>query len=123
MKNKARDNKTGHLCETIAMIFLMLKGYIPVAKNYVTGRGTGAGEVDLIMRRGKMLVFIEVKKRPSLTTGLQAITMENQMRVVRASSAFLARHKKHVMYAVRYDAVILSPWKTPYHLKDAWRVL
>lgn len=123
MTNKMLDNKTGHLCETLALIFLMMKGYVPVAKNYVTGRGTGAGEVDLIVRRGKMLVFVEVKKRPSFTAGLHAITIENQTRVIRASAAFLARHPRYANMNVRYDAVILVPWKRPKHLQEAWRVL
>lgn len=123
MTNKSLDNKTGHFCETVAMFFLMLKGYMPIAKNYVTGRGTGAGEVDLIMRRGKTLVFVEVKKRPSLAAGLHAITIETQTRVIRASSAFLARHPRYGAFNVRYDAVILSPGHFPKHLKEAWRVL
>lgn len=123
MKNKARDNKTGHFCETLAQIYLMCKGYFPIAKNYVTGRGTGAGEVDLIMQSGKTVVFIEVKKRPSLTAGLHAITLENQTRIVRASAAFLAKNPRYAKYSVRYDAVILTPLSLPKHLKDAWRVL
>lgn len=115
--------KKGHLCEKWAMIALMLKGYIPIGLNVITKRGTGAGEIDLVMKKGKTLVFIEVKKRPSYTKGLEAITIDNQMRVVRASAAFLKNNPLFQSYHIRYDAVICVPWRWPKHLKDAWRVL
>lgn len=121
--HKKKDYQTGHLCETLAMIWLMMKGYRPVAKNFVVGRGTGAGEIDLVMTKGRTLVFIEVKKRPTYADGLHAITMDTQMRIVRASAAFLKRYPTFSSYKVRYDAVIFSPWSWPKHLKDAWRVL
>lgn len=109
--------------EKVAQVFLMFKGYMPVARNYIVGRGTGAGEVDLIMRRGRTLVFVEVKYRPTLTQAIQAITPENQMRVARASAAFLARRKRYQGYMVRYDAVLMAPKRFPRHLKNAWRVM
>ena len=48
----------GHFAEDVALWYLRLKGYRKVAKNYVTGRGTGAGEVDLIVKKSKTLVFV-----------------------------------------------------------------
>ncbi len=109
--------------EKWALAWLMCKGYRPVARNYVVGRGTGAGEVDLILSRGRTLVFVEVKYRPSLTQALAAITADNQIRVARASAAFLARRPRYRGYAVRYDAVLMAPRRWPRHLADAWRVM
>lgn len=123
LPDKSADCKTGHRCEKWAQLLLMLKGYIPVARNYVTGNGTGAGEVDLIMRKGRLLVFIEVKKRATFEKALHAITIENQARVIRASAAFLKRNKAYADFSVRYDAVIFAPKRMPRHIKDAWRVL
>ena len=60
---KKSNYRAGHFAEKIALLWLICQGYRPLHINYVTGRGTGAGEVDLIMKRGKTLVFIEVKKR------------------------------------------------------------
>lgn len=123
LPDKSADCKTGHRCEKWAQMLLMLKGYIPVARNYVTGRGTGAGEVDLIMRKGRLLVFIEVKKRATFEKALHAITIGNQARVIRASAVFLARNPKFADFGVRYDAVLFAPKRMPRHIKDAWRVL
>lgn len=117
------NHKTGHFYEKLAQLFLMFKGYSLIARNYVTGRGTGAGEVDLIMKRGKTLIFVEVKKRPTLNDALHAITLNNQQRVITASAAFLAHHPQYSTYNIRYDAVLFAPKRFPKHLKEAWRVL
>lgn len=121
--NKSRDYKTGHRCEKWAQLLLMLKGYTPLERNYVTGRGTGAGEVDLIMKKAKTLVFIEVKKRASFEKALEAISIKNQTRIVRASAAFLKFHPEFSHMLIRYDVVLFTPKHFPRHIKDAWRVL
>ena len=41
---------SGRTAEFMALQYLRLKGYSLVACNYITGRGTGAGEVDLIVK-------------------------------------------------------------------------
>ncbi|MBR5130558.1 MAG: YraN family protein [Alphaproteobacteria bacterium] len=116
-------HKIGHWCEKLALLALMLKGYLPVDTNVVTGRGTGAGEIDLIVRKGKTLIFVEVKKRTTYAKGVDAITIENQMRIVRASAAYLKRHPIYQKWRIRYDAVICLPWRWPKHIKDAWRIM
>ena len=52
----------GHFAETLAIWYLRLKGYHLVARNFIVKRGTGAGEIDLIMTKGKTIIFFEVKK-------------------------------------------------------------
>ena len=118
---KTTNYKTGHFAEKVALIFLMMRGYWPVAMNFVVGRGTGAGEVDLIVRRGKTLVFVEVKKRGSEEKARLAIHSQNQTRIVRTSEVFLARYPKYKNFNIRYDAVFISPKYFPKHLKNAWR--
>lgn len=112
--------KAGHFAEKVALLWLMMRGYWPVAMNLVVGRGTGAGEIDLIVRRGKTLVFVEVKKRPTEEKGRLAIHPKNQARIIRASEVFLARHPKYKNFNIRYDAVFISPKSFPKHLKSAW---
>ena len=111
---------TGHFAEKIALSWLILKGYTPLHLNYVTGRGTGAGEVDLILKKGKTLVFVEVKKRQNLTTAGEAISHKNQQRVMRAAEAFLQRNPHYQNYTVRFDAVLFEQNFIPHHIKNAW---
>lgn len=113
--------KAGHFAEKVALLWLMMRGYWPVAMNFVVGRGTGAGEVDLIVRRGKTLVFVEVKKRSTEEKGRLAIRPKNQSRIQRTSEVFLARHPKYQKFTIRYDAILISSKHFPKHLKNAWR--
>ncbi len=112
----------GHFAEKIALCWLLLKGYIPLHLNYVTGRGTGAGEIDLIVKRGHTLVFVEVKKRQNLTTAAEAITRKNQQRIARAAEAFLRQNPSYQNHAIRFDAVLFCRGIIPHHLKDAWHL-
>ena len=118
-----RFNISGKLAEDIAAFCLMCKGYKIVARNYVTGRGTRAGEIDIIAAKGKTLIFVEVKKRPTRTQARYAIDGKNQTRVVRASAVFLARRPQYQNYAIRYDAVIYGNSLWPTHIQNAWQVL
>ena len=113
----------GHFAEKIACLYLMCHGWWPVALNFTVGKGTGAGEVDLIMKRGKTLIFVEVKYRPTLIRAMEAITIQNQMRVARSSAVFLQRNPKYRSYRIRYDAVLLAPGRWPRHLPEAWHIL
>ena len=90
----ATNYHNGKMAEYIALIYLLFKGYWPIAKNYVTGRGTHAGEVDLIMRKGKMLVFVEVKERRSMEKAAYAISEKQKERIIRGAEAFLQKHKE-----------------------------
>ncbi len=120
---KNKYNKQGHFAEKLAMFWLMLKGWWPVALNFRVGKGTGAGEIDLIMVRGRTIIFVEVKKRKTLVQAMEAITIQNQIRVSKAAAVFLAGHPIYKTYQARFDAVLLSPKRLPKHLPNAWSIL
>jgi putative endonuclease len=61
----AQHNETGKQGEAEAVRFLEEKGYQIIARNY---RHQHA-EIDLIARKGKILVFVEVKTRTNLSFG------------------------------------------------------
>lgn len=119
---KKSNYHIGHFVEKMALLFLILKGYFPVAVNYVTGRGTGAGEVDLIVKKGHTLVFVEVKKRQNLITSAEAITHKNQQRTARAAEAFLCKNSKYQNYTIRFDAILFGNNFWPKHIKAAWHL-
>lgn len=119
----ASNHARGHFAEKIAALFLLAKGYVPVKMNWIVGRGTGAGEVDLIVRRGRTLVFVEVKYRTTMAKAAEAITMQNRIRVSRSSAAFLRAYPQYQAYQVRYDAILMAPKSWPRHIQNAWSVL
>ena len=104
------------MAEYAALIFLMLKGYLPIAMRVKTP----VGEIDLVMRRGKTLVFVEVKARKQLADAAAAIHATNQSRVVRASQYFLSARPHYQSLQVRFDAMLIAWYKLPHHQPNAF---
>ncbi len=73
------NRETGMLGESIALRYLVDKGYEVVERNY----RTRYGEIDLILRGAQALVFVEVKARRGTGFGdpLEAVTPGKQARV------------------------------------------
>ena len=72
--------RRGHLAEWMAMLFLMAKGFRPLARRYAAG----GGEIDLIMRRGTLVIFVEVKARAGFDQASVAIGPRKQRLFARA---------------------------------------
>lgn len=115
----SRDAK-GRLAEEAAIWHLRLKGWRILERRFVTGRGSQAGEVDIIAVKGKLLAFVEVKARASQEAAAQSILPRQQQRIVRGAEAYLARHPELAQHDIRFDAVLISGL-TITHLPDAWR--
>lgn len=113
---RKRNYRRGIFAEYVALAHLTLKGYLLVSMRYKTP----VGEIDLIMRRGKTLAFIEVKARRHAGDAAFAIHEKNQSRVMRASQQFLASHPGYSDYQVRFDAVLITWYRMPHHLVHAF---
>ncbi len=104
----------------IALNYLRCYGYSLVCRNYQALRGTMAGEIDLIMRKGRTIVFVEVKKRSTLDNAAYAIQPRQQERIRYAAEAFLASHPQFAEFDIRFDAVLIAfPFKLK-HLPDSF---
>jgi putative endonuclease len=70
----------------------------------------GGNEVDLIVRRGRQLRFVEVKEKrgPRYGEPHEAVTEEKQRRVLRAAETWLAAHPELDALAVGFDVVAVS---------------
>jgi len=99
-----------------ALLALMLKGYWPLARRY----GAAGGEIDLVMRRGRTIAFVEVKARATLDTALAAIDGRKRTRFSRAVRAWIAAHPACVGLTMRADAVLVAPRRWPRHVADAF---
>jgi putative endonuclease len=113
--------RLGRWAEALCACLLLVKGYAILARGHVTGRGTGAGEIDIVARRGATVVFVEVKARPDTDQAAAAVSPRQQRRLAKAADAFLARRPALAGCRVRFDAMLVSPWRLPRHLIDAWR--
>jgi putative endonuclease len=100
---------------------LRAKGYGILARRHVTGRGSGAGEIDIVARRGDVLAVIEVKARATLDEAAHALRLAQQQRLIRAAAVLLARRPDLAELSLRFDAMLVAPWHWPRHLMDAWR--
>lgn len=117
MSRRHEAQRRGRWAEMLAAWRLRFAGYRVVARNY----RSPIGEIDLVARRGRTLVFVEIKTRPSLDEAAEAIRVAQQRRIRNAAEAFLAGHPQFADYELRFDAVLLAPGRLPRHLPDAWR--
>lgn len=114
--------KSGKLAEFLARLFLRLKGYRVLCKNYKIGKGMNIGEVDFIVRKKKTIAFVEVKKRGNLELAAFAISENQRKRIIRGAEMFLKQHPQYKNFDLRFDAVLMVfPLKIR-HIKNAWMV-
>lgn len=118
--DRLRAYRWGYHAEGLAACALMLKGYQILAKRY-HARG---GEIDLVVRRGQVLAFVEVKARPRFDMALEAIDGIKCQRIGKAVNQWLyrhaSRHQDQKNMILRGDAVIVVPWRWPHHIEDAF---
>ena len=94
--------RVGDWGEEAALRYMCHLGYRLVARNYRTPRG----EIDLILRRGGELVFVEVKLRSGTGFGhpLEAVSERQQNRVRAAAEEWLAENEP-TFDTARFDVV------------------
>ncbi len=116
--------KASHLCkgdqaETLACSHLQQTGLQLVEKNY---RCKG-GEIDLIMRDGESLVFVEVRFRKSSSFGsaAESVTASKQRKLITAASHYLQRQRNS--WPCRFDVVGITGEHDPViqWIKDAFQ--
>jgi len=107
----------GQRGEMIAAWALRLKGYRIVASRFKTP----VGEIDLVARRHNLLVFVEVKSRRGRGGMDRPISHRQQQRIIRAASAFVQQNPAFAKHDMRFDLMIIRPWRFPRHIRGAWR--
>lgn len=111
-------HRFGLKAETIAAILLTLKGYSILARRYAVN----GGEIDLIVRRGRSVAFVEVKARADIDAALDSISATKRRRISRAARVWLARNAWAADFALRGDAVFVAPGRLPRHAPAAYRL-
>lgn len=109
--------RRGRGAEALAALLLILKGHRILARR----ARTPAGEIDLIARRGRVLVFAEIKARASLEIGTEALAPRQRDRILRAAEAFMRTRPDLAGLDWRFDLIVVAGGWRLKHLKDAWR--
>lgn len=119
---KKTSYQTGKLAEKIAKIILFIKGYKILTSNFVTGKGTNAGEIDIIAKKSNIIIFIEVKKRTSLEEAAYSINNKQKQRIINGAKSFIKQLKANKNYDFRFDAFIFDNKLKFKHIKNAWQL-
>lgn len=112
---RAEAEAAGRRAERIAAWWLRLRGWRILA----TRARTRAGEVDLVARRGRVLAFVEVKRRGSAEAADLALDRRRLRRVAAAAELLAARYGREGD-SWRIDAVFIVPGRWPRHLPNVW---
>ena len=96
--------------EELAREYLLTKGYSLVAMNV----RTSYGEIDLIVQKDQLIVFVEVKTRTSLTCGLpeESITKKKQEHLHNAIQSYMLEHD-YPDFDWRIDVISIMSTKSP----------
>jgi putative endonuclease len=108
--------RRGRRGEGFAALWLRLQGWRIVGRRVKTPRG----EVDLIARRGRTVVFVEVKWRATAAERDRAIDAYRLRRVAAAVEAIAHRYARHGDNP-RIDVLLLAPRRWPRHIVNAWQ--
>jgi len=96
----------GQAGEELAAQWYRARGYQVVDRNW---RAT-IGEIDLVVRKGRLVVIAEVKTRRTDAFGVPALAVgpTKQQRLRRLAAAWLAAHRIRRRVDVRFDVVAIT---------------
>ena len=112
-KRSVSRRNLGVYYEALACNYLRSKGLKTVARNYVCR----SGEIDLIMRDGGELVFVEVRMRNSDHHGgaAQSVDARKRHKIRRAINSYLSKYSNRPPF--RLDLVAFEPGR---HSEPNW---
>ena len=112
--NRLEAERRGRKGEALAAWYLRLKGWRVLARRVKTRRG----EVDLVVRRGRMVAFVEVKWRRTAAE-LDLAIDEYRLRRVAAAAEAVAPRFVRPGDDQRIDVLLLAPGRLPRHIVNA----
>jgi len=93
----------GRQGEQVAADFLQEQGYVICDRNY----RVPVGEIDLVVRKGEVLAFVEVKTRHGIRYGTpaQAVNFYKQQKIIQTAHWFLRQKHLEDKCFCRFDVV------------------
>ncbi len=96
----------GSLAEEQAERFLADNGFRLVTRNY----SAKTGEIDLIMSKGELLIFVEVRLRShgGYGTGADSVTHHKQRRIINTAKRYLQSVQNPSWQSYRFDVISIG---------------
>lgn len=103
---RINSRQRGRLAENVALKYLEDRGLKLVTRNF----HASGGEIDLIMREGDAIIFIEVRYRKNSRhhNPAESIDPEKCRRIINTSQLFLQANRKMTALDCRFDVIVLS---------------
>ena len=111
--------RTGISAESRAAALLVAKGFRILARRW----RSPAGEIDIVARRRRLLVFVEVKARVDLDEAAWSVSNHQRARIAAAAEAWLARYPDDRIRDIRFDAMLVAPGRIPRHIPAAFEAV
>lgn len=120
-RHKQKTHDRGVKAEDYACLWLKVKGYEILERRYKTQYG----EIDIIIQKGNIIAFVEVKARKTIEQALESLTPKMRLRIQNAALHYLSTHNV-ADYDLRFDLISIgAPSFTNWsirHLDNAWQV-
>lgn len=102
MKKFLNKRVQGEYFENLALKFLEEKGFQLIEKNYYSH----FGEIDLILKKDNLIIFVEVKERSNqkFGNGFEAISRKKLKKIFLSAKEFIVA-KKLQNFNIRFDAI------------------
>ena len=99
--------EAGLAAEALVRDDLIGQGFEVLAERYKTK----SGELDLIVSRGDLVCFVEVKARSSVEEGLHSVTQKAQRRLAAAATQWMADVPEiaRKISEFRFDVAVVTP--------------
>jgi putative endonuclease len=108
--------RTGISAESRAAALLIAKGFRILARRW----RSPLGEIDIIARRRRLLVFAEVKARANFDAAAESVNERQRRRIAAAAEIWLAANPDASIKDIRFDAILVAPGKIPRHIPAAF---
>lgn len=105
----------GHFAEYRALLYLVLRGYHLISRRFKCP----LGEIDLIVRQGTQILFVEVKFRQTLKSAAESLSWHQRQRLVRAGKYFLMKHPS-LKDEIRFDVILINRYYQLEHHQNAF---
>lgn len=119
-RGRRQSEQLGRRAEVLAALWLRLKGYRVLNRRF----RAPTGEIDLIAKRGALIIAVEVKARRTLDQVLNGVTPRQRARIGETMDIWLrgpGRRTTTETFDVRFDVIgLIGSWRLK-HIPDAWR--